>query len=453
MISRRLVLALLMGAGAASAEAKAKGRKVIVIGAGLSGLAAAQALKAQGAEVIVLEARGRIGGRIWTSRLWPDMPMDLGASWIHGTKGNPLTALADAANANRLSTRYDAAITLGQNGTEIEADDWLDEAETLVAKARATAEKSSSDVSLAKAIQTSPRWHNASGELKRQVRFFVNSAIEQEYAGSWNEASALFIDDSKEFGGGDVLFPEGFDQITRHLANGLDVRLKNAVNEISPRGRGVVIRMGDGGSLEADHAIVTVPLGVLRAGSIRFSSPLAEARQKAIDSLRMGLLNKCWLRFEKMAWPRDVDWIEWQGPKDGYWAEWVSLARVASTPVLLGFHAGDQARELEKYDDRATMASAHDALRAMFGSGFPAPAAAQITRWSQDPLALGSYSFNAVGVTSETRKALAGLDWQGRLAFAGEATSPHHFGTAHGAVLSGRAAAKTLSNSGEGDTL
>jgi monoamine oxidase len=160
----------------------------------------------------------------------------------------------------------------------------------------------------------------------------------------------------------------------------------------------------------------------------------------------MGLLNKCWLRFDRIAWPDDVDWIEWLGPKDGHFSQWVSLANAAGLPVLLAFHAGQAGREIEALSDAALQAEAHDALKAMFGSAFPAPVASQTTRWAQDPLALGSYSFNAVGVTAKTRKALAGSDWEGRLIFAGEAASPRHFGTAHGAVLSGRAAADALLN-------
>jgi len=119
----------------------------------------------------------------------------------------------------------------------------------------------------------------------------------------------------------------------------------------------------------------------------------------------------------------------------------VSLARALGAPVLLGFNAADPAAEIERLDDAATIAAAHDALRAMFGTGFPAPVAAQITRWGRDPHALGSYSFNAVGTGPGSRRALAGPDWDGRIWFAGEAASVSHFGTAHGAVISGRAAA------------
>jgi monoamine oxidase len=139
-----------------------------------------------------------------------------------------------------------------------------------------------------------------------------------------------------------------------------------------------------------------------------------------------------------------VDWIEWLSPRPGEWGQWVSLARATGAPVLLGFNAAAAAEAVERLDDRATLAAATDALRAMFGSRFPAPLAAQITRWRADPFARGSYSFTPVGATPEDRTALAGADWDGALWFAGEAASRDHFGTVHGALISGRAAAAGL---------
>ena len=93
-----------------------KKKRVVVIGAGLSGLAAARDLQQQGYEVVVVEARERIGGRIWTSNKWADMPLDFGATWIHGVRGNPLTTLADHIQARRLSTSYARAVTYNTAG-------------------------------------------------------------------------------------------------------------------------------------------------------------------------------------------------------------------------------------------------------------------------------------------------------------------------------------------------
>jgi monoamine oxidase len=433
--------AILAGGTAVTARTNSR---VVIIGAGLAGLSAARDLVQREADVIIVEARDRIGGRIWTSRDWPDLPMDMGASWIHGVKGNPLTALAQEAGAKRIATSYDSAIAYDATGKTLETESATAKAEAVIRAARAAAEKRDSDISLAAAVQASKGWTSADPAARRMIRQVVNGTVEQEYGGDWSQVSAWHYDDSKEFGGGDELFPAGFDQITAWLARGLDIRLGRTVRSLAPAARGVRITFADGETLEADRVIVTLPLGVLRAGSVTFDAALSPARQRAIETLRMGLLNKCWLRFDRVAWPDDVDWIEWLGPEDGVWAQWVSLAQGAGLPVLLGFHAGEAARRLEQRDNATIIASAHDALKAMFGSSFPAPRAAQISRWSRDPFALGAYSFNAVGVTPQTRRDLAGAEWDGRLVFAGEAASAHYFGTAHGAVLSGRAAAAMI---------
>jgi monoamine oxidase len=89
---------------------------VLVIGAGAAGLTAARTLEEQGRSVIVLEARDRTGGRVWTNRTWEEMPVDLGASWIHGHRGNPLVELAKQFGVSTSVTNYDLAVAFRENG-------------------------------------------------------------------------------------------------------------------------------------------------------------------------------------------------------------------------------------------------------------------------------------------------------------------------------------------------
>jgi monoamine oxidase len=447
-MNRRHAMTLLPAALLAPRMGHARGgRRVIVIGAGIAGLAAARDLQAAGWQVTVVEARDRIGGRIHTSRLWPDLPMDLGASWIHGTTGNPLTDLADTIGAARVETSYDRSITLGPDGASMDLGPEMKTAAIAVSIAREDTFEALVDVSLAEAVMASAAWKDGNDTDRRLIRHYINATVEQEYGCDWADASAWHFDDGRAFAGPDVLFPGGYDQIPAHLAQGLSLRLGQPVTALAPGGPGVSVTLADGSVLTADHAIVTLPLGVLQSGAVRLAEPLSAARTSAIDGLQMGLLNKCWLRFDKVAWPDDVDWIEWLGPKDGYWSQWVSLANATGAPVLSAFNAGSQAREVEALDDAGTISAAHDALRSMFGSRFPAPVDAQITRWSKDPFALGSYSFRATGsasTLSHPRYDLSGADWDNRLIFAGEAANHHYPGTVHGAYLSGQSAARQL---------
>ena len=186
-------------------------------------------------------------------------------------------------------------------------------------------------------------------------------------------------------------------------------------------------------SFEANKLVLTVPLGVLKAGTIKFNPPLPANKQSAISRLGMGTLNKCCLRFSRPFWPTTVDWLG-------------QIPSGSGQPVLVGFQAGAAAVAMETMNNEHLIASAMESLRGIFGKGMPEPIGAQITRWHSDPFSGGAYSFNALGSTPTDREELA-KPLAKRLFFAGEASHPM-FGTVHGAYLSGlRAAAELHANS------
>jgi monoamine oxidase len=428
-LTRREVLA--MTATALAGGAGAAGRpRVAVVGAGVAGLAAARALATRGAEVVVIEARDRIGGRVAT------LPggVELGAGWIHGRTGNPLTRLAKEAKARAVVDRYSGAFFDGT--APVALDPAYVRAEALLEKARAQVDGDAADPTLAAALERSPDWLALSPRDRRRLRQALHSAVEHEYGADLSHLSAWWFDEDDGFDGPDLVLPDGYGAIPAHLAQGLTIRLSQPVARIDPDGDSVALTLGSGEVVAADRAVVTLPLGVLKAGDVAFGAALAPPRAAAIASLGVGLLNRCTLRFPRAFWPEKARWLGLMGDVPGVWSEWLSEMPVTGEAVLIGFNAGSAARRIEALDDAATVAAALAALRAAFGA-VPEPEVLAISRWSADRFARGAYSHLPPGTRAATRAALWGLDWDGRIGFAGEATSADNGATVHGAWMTG----------------
>lgn len=446
-----LLSTLLMGlmtqshaASATTAALAGNPKRIVVIGAGLAGLAAARELQSKGHAVILVEGRDRIGGRIWTSTRWPDMPLDLGATWIHGVKGNPLTTLAKNTGAKLLSTHYESSLTYNTAGKPLSKaeEQRLDHLRKQFSQSLKKAQEREQDVSLRQLANELADRLAASAETRRYLDFILSGSIEQEYAGSADELSAHWYDNANTFPGKDALFVDGFHTLTNHLAQNLTIETNQSVHEIHWDQRPLRI-VTDKTEFTADQIVVTLPLGVLQAGSVRFMPELPTAKRQAITGLGMGVLNKCYLHFAKAFWPTNVDWLEYIPDRHGEWTEWVSFMRTANLPILLGFNAAKQGRTIEAWPDEQIVSSAMQTLHTLYGKDIPEPLDYQITRWASDPFARGSYSFNPTGTLPEMRTELA-RPLDNKLFFAGEATDSDYFSTAHGAFLSGLRASREI---------
>ncbi|HFQ94408.1 MAG TPA: FAD-binding protein [Anaerolineae bacterium] len=419
--------------------------RVLIIGAGMAGLAAGQTLRQAGYAVTLLEARDRLGGRVWTDRAWPDVPLDMGASWIHGVDGNPITALAEQFGAATKRTDYDSVTVFDANGSRLsgrelaELDEYAEELYAVLAQAQAERDR---DVSLQTVIDQAAAAEALSQEEMLRLNYVVNATIEQEYAADSAELSLFEFDQDEAFPGEDVLFPGGYDQIVNGLAQGLDARTLHVVEKVEYGDTAVNVQTNQG-EFTAERAIVTVPLGVLQKRRIQFDPALPAQKTAAINSLGMGLLHKTYLRFPEPFWDKRKHFIERIPVKKGVWGEFLNMYRYIQEPVLVGFNAGSYGRYLETLGDEEIVAGAMAALRGMYGHDIPDPEAWRISRWGLDPYSYGSYSFMPVGVTGEA------YDWlaepvNGRLFFAGEATHRTYPATVHGAFLSGRRAARQI---------
>ena len=292
---------------------------VAIVGAGMSGLSAAHFLAARGVRVQVFEARGRIGGRIWTDQSL-GIPLDMGASWIHGTRGNPLSKLSDARNLPRIATD-DSYLIRGKNGTIIadrDAPDWL---ENVVS------------------IQ-----HDAAADYS-QIN--VWAAMQQD-----------------EYDGAEVIFPNGYAQIFGALAGNYDVHLSRPVKRISYDTTSVTLTLKTGASQRFDAVIVTVPLGVLKRETIQFDPLLPKQKREAIRRIGMGTLDKVYLQFDQVFWDKEVTWIATpeNGLHRGHFNGWLNLYKYIRKPVIVGFNGGPPAIALSALSDRDIVGQAVQTL-------------------------------------------------------------------------------------------
>lgn len=417
--------------------------KVIIIGAGISGLAAGKALQESGYEAVILEARDRVGGRIWTDRS-TGKPLDLGASWIHAITGNPITALAKKINTPLSGlVDYDDISAFDANGTE----DPITSAQyqqftDVFAQFAASVTASNANASVQDVVDAAVSQGALNGFSTAALDSIINTVKEHEYAGDASELSQIGTEEGMDMGGGDVLFPDGFDAITNFLAIGLNIQTETIVETISYTETGVTLSTNKG-EYRGDRVIVTVPLGVLKAGDIAFSPTLPSDKLSAISALGSGVLNKVWLEFPSVFWDNTTMHNYFSKPK-GHFNEWVNWHKTTGNMHLLGFNAGQYGLEIESKSDEEIVAEAMVILRTMWGEDIPEPINKVITRWNSDPFAKGAYSFIKVGSTIEDRATLA-KSVSNRVFFAGEATSTDNAATTNGAYNTGLREAQKIS--------
>lgn len=419
----------------------------VVVGAGVSGLTTARLLVRAGQRVLVLEARDRLGGRTWTDRRHGS-PTDLGASWIHGITDSPL---ADAARAFGLPTMeftvgayqpdsrpiayYDPA---GQRLSDAAATRFatdIHHVDTQLAQTIAAAAPGSSYSDVVESTLAQLAWDP---DRTQRVQEFMRHRCEEQY-GVWiADLDAHGLDDDV-VDGDEVMFPDGYDQLAEQLAAGLDVRLRHVVRRVHWSGQGVTVE-GDHGTVTADRAVVTVPVGVLKSAAFTIEPPLPEPVAGALDRLEMNAFEKVFLRFPARFWDDGVYAIRQQGPAGVWWHSWYDLTALHGEPTLLTFAAGPCAVGIRGWSEEQVVESVLAALRRLFGDSVPEPSRVHLTRWQDDPYARGSYAYLTVGSTPADHDLLA-TPVGGVLHLAGEATWTEDPATVTAALLSGHRAA------------
>ncbi|KAJ8542295.1 hypothetical protein K7X08_017161 [Anisodus acutangulus] len=432
-----------------------KGR-VIIIGAGLAGLAAARQLMLFGFKVTVLEGRKRAGGRVYTKKMEGRNKVaeaDLGGSVLTGTLGNPLGLLARQLSYTLHKVRDECPLYRA-DGKPVDKD--LDQKvesayNILLDKACKLRQEISQDVSLGAALKTSLECLGDTMNDEEMSLFNWHLAnLEFANAGLLSNISLAFWDqdDPYDMGGDHCFLPGGNGRLVQALAENVPIIFEKTVHTIRYGSDGVQVVAG-GVVFEGEMALSTVPLGVLKSGSIKFIPELPQRKLDAIKRLGFGLLNKIAMLFPYVFWDANVDTfghVVNDASCRGEFFLFYNYATVAGGPLLLALVAGEAAHKFEIMPPIDAVTKVLQILKGIYepqGIEVPLPIQTVFTRWGSDPFSFGSYSNVAVGASGDDYEILAETVGEGRLFFAGEATTRRYPATMHGAFITGlREAAK-----------
>jgi monoamine oxidase len=403
---------------------------VAIIGAGAAGLGAANALKDSGLSVIVLEARDRLGGRAHTIMASPDVTFDVGCGWLHSADKNSFVAIAE-----QLSFEINRALppwrerAYGEAFPQADRDDFIDALNAFYERAEQAATeaiKTGRDVAASLYLEPGNRWN----PMIDAISTYVNG----------RELDQVSILDMAAYEDTDINWRvrRGYGALVAAYGASCPVALNCAVTLIDHSAKRIRIETARG-AMEADKLIVTVPTNLIADEAIRFH-PALPAKVDAARGLPLGLADKVTLALA------DAETMPVEGNLRGATMRTGTGTyhiRPFGQPCIEGFFGGRFAQSLEDAGDGALAAAAIDEIVSFLGNDFRRrlkPLAE--SRWAHDPFARGSYSHALPGHAGDRAVLAAPVD--GRLFFAGEATSPEFFTTAHGARDSGERAAEEV---------
>jgi monoamine oxidase len=403
---------------------------VAIIGAGAAGLGAANALKNSGLSVLVLEARDRVGGRAHTIMASPDIIFDVGCGWLHSADQNSFVKIAEELNfeINKSLPPWRER-AYGKAFPQDDRDDYmraLDAFYDRAGKAAIEAGQSGRDVPASLFLEPGNRWN----PMIDAISTYINGC----------ELDSVSLLDMEAYEDTDLNWRvrRGYGALIAAYGATCPLALNCQVTLIDHSAKRVRIETSRG-SLSADKVIVTVPTNLIADEAIRFHPPLP-AKVDAARGLPLGLADKVTLALDE---PEAL-------PAEGNLraatmrtAMGTYHIRPFGQPCIEGFFGGRFAQSLEDAGPGALAAESINEIVSILGNDFRRklkPLAE--SRWAHDPFARGSYSHALPGHAGDRAILAAPVD--GRLFFAGEATSPGFFSTAHGARDSGERAAEEV---------
>ena len=411
---------------------------VVVVGAGAAGIGAAQELRRLGKRALVLEARGRVGGRVYTNRTLGD-PWEAGALYIHWSDRNPWTQLARDYGFETLDP------SSSSGGTRFVDMSGPSDGRQRRGAFGIVANFFDSDNGAVPDVSMLERVGGAQSEFRDSAMAIARMSLGDEP----ERISAA--DYARLWAGDDLVVQRGYGALAERAAEGLDVRLSTPVEAIDWSGAGVRV-VTKSGVIGARAAIVTLPVGVLQKGSVRFTPELPQRTRDGLAGLGMGALTKVALKFngDRFGMTPGTDL-------------WVRLSARSSinyecftndSNIVVAFFGGDHARDIMAKGEQGAVRAVLDEFAKHVGAqAQKAFIGGTLAGWATDPFSYGAYSHALPGRANA--RALLAEPVGDRLWFAGEATAGvgpgENFGgamTAGGAWIAGVAAAKKIASLG-----
>ena len=420
---------------------------VVVIGAGASGIAASEKLLAAGFKVVLIEARDRMGGRAST-RLVSSVPFDTGASWLADSQVNYLRTTAESSGVKLYPTDFNRALVQYKGiNVPINPTEFMKAVERRMTlpyiklHIREFFGLRKTLPSMASMLDPLLKKHGAQAAYAREL-MIVNEAdnLDQTSIATLLREHNLPGDDGYDpLPTDDVIVDGGMQAFVTSLAKNIKPSLGESVEAVIRTENGISVQTTRR-RIDADSVIVTVPLGVLKAGTIRFDPGLPVEHRAAIDRLGFGNEKKTCLVYPDTNWAKEHHMV---GLHDSpYFNFMVNVAAIAGKPMIMALSAGNKLIAADSLSIDELAAALHANVRATLGSDIPDPIDHSTTDWGNDPYALGAYSHSSLKTLGNEAEILQ-RPIAGRILLAGEALSDRN-GYVDGAWNDGQRAASAI---------
>eukprot|EP00267_Zea_mays_P048556 XP_020401135.1 polyamine oxidase-like [Zea mays] len=471
--------AVLFAAQSYASLAGASGPRVIIVGAGMSGISAGKTLWEAGVrDLLILEATGRVGGRMHKHN-FGGINVEIGANWVEGLGGDQLNPIWPLVNSTlklrNFYSDFDSVVgnVYKENGGGLYDEEYVQkrmdrayEVEELGANLTKKMHPSGRDDISVLAMQRLFN-HQPNGPttpVDMALDYFIYDYEFAEPPRVTSLQNTQPTPTNADFGEDNYFVADqrGYESIIHSIGSSYlstdgngklkdrRILLNKVVRQIAYNKQGVVVKTEDGSSYRADYVVVSTSLGVLQTDLIQFKPQLPFWKIAAIYSFDMGVYTKIFLKFPERFWPvgEGKQFFMYASSRRGYYALWQSFEReYPGANVLLATVTDDESRRIERQSDDQTKAEVAEVLRDMFpGADVPGPDQIDIyvPRWWSDRFFKGSYSNWPVGVSRYEYDQLRAP--VGRVYFTGEHTSERYNGYVHGAYLAGIDSANILIN-------